>query len=128
MNVLAQVQWLGEQVKKKVEQENIKRLRILAKILVNDAKALCPIGTVLRSTGTGKSWAERKPGTLRKSIRYKLYTKSKNLYIVAGSYKAFYAKFVEFDTVKLRGRKFMRGARDKNISLIKQMYNVSWFV
>lgn len=95
------------------------------------AKLMCPVGTVNRpdgyvnrpvvftpSTGKGKgkevrfvarTWMGRKPGSLRDTIR-KVTKPSRpgNIRVYAGTNKVFYARFVEYGTVKTPRQSFMR--------------------
>ena len=102
------------------------------------AKAKCPVGTITRIPGdvsvrhlrftpkrsrgrtipvakrkevafTVKHWTGRIPGTLQASIRKVLKeSRPDNIRVYAGHFKAPYAHFVEYGTVKMKAQPFMR--------------------
>lgn len=84
---------LGKAVVKNVEYESAKRI-------LKDAKRFCPVG---KQTRKGYGWKERRPGTLRASIRiHKSKFPDGGYAVFAGGVvrgrDAYYAKFVELGT------------------------------
>lgn len=86
------------------------RLAEAAKVIADAAKRLAPVGKDI-SQGKGK-WSERKAGALRDSIRVvRLHGDPKrNVRIYAGSRAVFYARFVEYGTVKMKAKPYLRPA------------------
>jgi len=96
------------------------------------AKTKCPVGTVTREPGyikvihlnfipkrgrnkgkevsfTARHWTGRSPGSLRRSIRrVDKPSRPGNIRVYAGHFKVPYAHFVEYGTVKMAPRPFMR--------------------
>jgi len=80
-----------------------------ADTVVARAKSNCPVGALAREGG--KDWQNRKPGTLKNSIRkVVLDDKPENIRVYAGSKKAYYAYMVEYGTVHMSARRFLRPA------------------
>lgn len=94
---------------------------------VADAKRRCPVGKVNRADGYGvrdvlfttkrgkdvnflaHTWVGRIPGSLKDTIRKtEKYNRPGNLRCYAGNSKVFYARFVEYGTVKTKAQPFLR--------------------
>lgn len=112
------VLWFGQQIKIELQKQKKAILTEVAKQLRADIKARCPVGTIKRpmyKTGKGanQGWTERKPGTLNKSIRYKVMMSRYGDMargIAGGTGKqltAYYARIVE------HYKPFMRPALDE---------------
>jgi HK97 gp10 family phage protein len=88
------------------------RLIACAEIVAEKARARCPVGTITRPVGKGKSWQERKPGDLKRTIRVvrKHDSNSRNVRIYAGNRDVYYARFVERGTSKTAAQPFLRPA------------------
>lgn len=99
------------------------RLEAAAEIVATKARQKVPVGTITRKVIGGKYWTEREPGSLKKSIRVvrKKDSKSRNVWIMAGNKKVFYAKFVEFGTVKKGAQPFLRPALNSSKAEIKSI-------
>ena len=99
------------------------RLQAAAEVVAEDARRRVPIGKSRPGTKGGKDWTAREAGALRKSIRVvRLYGDPKrNVRVYAGSRKVFYARFVEYGTVKMRAKPFLRPAFNANKSRIKSI-------
>ena len=88
--------WRTQEVLKEVSNNAQENLKKAGKVVRNEAKRLCPVGTLAREGG--QYWQSRTPGSLKKSIRYSFRKKTKSVRIIAGNRKVFYARFVEFGT------------------------------
>jgi HK97 gp10 family phage protein len=99
--------------------------------VVEDAKHLCPVGTVTRPDSyvnipvsftptkgknkgkltqfVAKTWMGRQPGSLKNTIRkVEGYHRPGNIRAYAGTQKVFYARFVEYGTSRTSAKPFMR--------------------
>lgn len=118
--------------KKIIDEINAKKEIAAKKIaaqIKKSAQELCPVGEWERNVAAkgrykGKSWTARKPGTLKKSIRYKKSKyKDGGCIVTAGGLDAFYASFVELgvEIKNLKRKKpFLRPALDKNKQIYKK--------
>lgn len=141
--------WAPEQITVEVEKKAMDQLEQAGEIVAGIAKLLCPVGEVTRyerktfrhtvsakhsETGqrykvwlpatTGASvWTARKPGTLKSSIRVtRLHGDPKqNIRVYAGNFLAYYARFVEYGTVKMKAKPFLRPAFNSAKAKIKAM-------
>jgi len=95
-------------ITKEIEKAAMDRLEGAGKHIESHAKQLCPVGKAVPRHG--KPWTERIPGELRRSIHTERDDKELIVRVVAGSYMAFYGWWVEFGTVKMRARSYMRPA------------------
>lgn len=117
---MAGLKWFGDALIAQVEAKNKKTLRRIGQIVSRRAKANCPVGVDVRGTAErgasrGQFWTERTPGTLKKSIRYKVSKgKKMSVQVIAGSKAAYYARFVEFGTSKMLARPFLRPALESS--------------
>ena len=125
---MAEIVFNFEQYDGQLAKACMKRIRKAAELIKDEAKARCPVGTVSRPAINGKTWTERKPGTLRDSIR----TAEKNgeeglegrdVRVIAGSYKAFYAVQTEYGRGGWKGgaRPFLRPALRKTKSEVQSI-------
>ena len=91
---MARVEWYQERYTRKVRTALEDLSKETADKIADTMKRLVPVGDWERKPGAG--WKERKPGTLRDSIRV---SRSKyrggGYVVVAGGYNAYYAKWVE---------------------------------
>jgi len=104
--------WFGKELIRELKKVRREALRGIGGIVKKSAKQLCPIGKIKR-TG-GKYWKERKPGSLQRSIRYKVMRGGHKVQIIAGNKKVFYARFVEIGTNKTSPKSFLRPAIEMN--------------
>jgi len=125
--------WKAKEIFSQVREEAIAAVIGVMDDVALAAKARCPVGTVTRSGDTvmkvvsftptrgpgkgqpvsfmGKQWTGREPGSLRASIRRVLKPERPgNVRVYAGNAKVFYAHMVEYGTVKMGPRPFMRFA------------------
>jgi HK97 gp10 family phage protein len=95
------------------------RLERAAAVVADKARQKAPTGTVTRRGG--KYWMEREPGSLKKSVRVvrKKDSNIRNVRVYAGNTKVFYARMVEFGTVKTRAQSFLRPALNSSKSEIQ---------
>ena len=108
------------------ENVAIERLVDGAEIIAGAARRKCPVGTISRPAA-GKLWTSRDPRRLKKSIRVvrkktksgRAFTKKRNVRVYAGHYLAFYARFVEYGTVKTSAKPFMRPALSGSAAAVK---------
>ena len=108
-----------------------------AEVVATNVRAECPVGSVTRpmyKTGknAGQKWTSRDAGRLKKSIRvvkkrhaasdieygYEVAKFKKNVRVYAGSFMAWYAAIVEYETP------FMRRGFNNSISQIKTILGV----
>lgn len=87
-------------------------LKAAGELVAQDARRRVPIGTSRPAAKGGKDWTAREAGALRNSIRVVTLHDNpmKGVRIYAGSRKVYYARFVEYGTVKMRARPFLRVA------------------
>lgn len=116
----------GNEVYIQIEAAAISEANRIADEIMASAKAKCPVGSITRDerkkfywtqgkkwlpASGGAPWTEREPGTLRDSIRkVKLSDVPGNVRVYAGNFYAYYARFVEYGTAKMRARPFLRPA------------------
>jgi HK97 gp10 family phage protein len=123
-----QIKWYENELMVLVEGAKRKALRRVGRVIANRAKGLCPVGEMVKPPAKGGAqWTGRVPGTLKKSIRYKL-TKKGNLQVIAGGRSkrdvltAYYAVQVEFGTSKMAERPFLRPALAQSAGDIEAMF------
>jgi len=117
------IKWYADVIIKQVKKANRKALQNVGRIIAREAKALCPEGeeikfVALTGKNAGKNFSGRIPGTLRKSIRYRVTRKADKVQIIAGGrsgqyLSAFYAMWVEWGRVGMLARPFLRPALEK---------------
>ena len=104
------VDWHPEELTAAVEKHMMDRLEVAAERIADRARNLVPIGQNVE--GSGK-WSKREAGALKKTIRVvRLKGDPKqNVRVYAGNGKdVFYAGFVEYGTVKMKARPYLRPA------------------
>lgn len=126
------VNWYETEVIAEVDRARRGSLKKIGGIIARDARALCPVSgeeifPARKGVNKGRQWTGRVPGTLKKSIRYRIVRRGAAVQVVAGSRSgkaltAFYAMWVEFGTRKMLARPFMRPAYHKNMGRIEQMF------
>ena len=97
------------------------RLETAAGYVMGLARQKCPVGVDVN--GAGK-WGKRKAGALRETIRVvRLKGDPKqNVRVYAGNKKdVFYAHFVEYGTVKMQAKPFLRPALNEVKGRIKSI-------
>lgn len=129
------VKWFANEVYAEVKKAEKKVLREIGKMVTRTAKELCPVGSQIQSSKRGVTY-EREPGTLRRSIHWRL-TRKGGVQIIAGSRKymqthggkrymgrdPYYARFVEFGTRYMLARPYLRPALARNHSNIMRAFN-----
>ena len=124
--------WAPDKYDGEFNEEAMRRLTECAEIVAEGARVKCPVGTISRPQAKGRPrWTERKPGTLRRSIRVvrkktktgKVWKRRRNnIRIYAGSWLAFYAPFVEFGAPHVKKKQaFLRPALYSSIPEIKSI-------
>lgn len=105
------VGWRAKDVFQGISDQAFANAEIVMDNVVSIARNLCPVGTISRPQREGgKEWTERKPGSLRATIRRVSRKDKNNIRVYAGNKKIFYARFVEYGTVKMRKKPFIRPA------------------
>lgn len=108
-----------EEIEMAVDIGKTKALRRIAAQVVRRAKALCPVGEEIRGPyergkDAGQPWTAREPGTLRKSIRYRVTKKRvkgvRKAQVIAGNKYAYYAVWVHWGTRRHIGQPFLSQA------------------
>ncbi len=99
------------------------RLQIAGEVVANNARQRVPIGKSRPGAKGGKDWTAREAGALKRSIRVvRLHGDPKrNVRIYAGSRAVFYARFVEYGTVKMPAKPFLRPALNASKARIKSI-------
>lgn len=110
--------WNPEIITEQVEKKAMDRLEKAGRLVAARARAKCPVGVDVNFSG---KWGKRKAGTLRDSIRVTRLKgdPKQNIRVYAGNREAFYARFVEYGTVKMKARPFMRPALNSSKADIK---------
>lgn len=104
------VNWNPEKANKELRAVVMDRLQKIAEKVATIARQKVPVGEDVPQ-GPGK-WSKRESGALKKSIRVvRLYgDPKKNVRVYAGSKEVYYARFVEYGTVKMKAKPFLRPA------------------
>jgi len=110
--------WYPEKITAEIEKKAMDRLEKAAESVASRARGLVPVGKDV--AGKGK-WSKREAGALKKSIRVvRLKGDPKmNVRVYAGNRDVFYARFVEYGTVKMKARPFLRPALNASKASIK---------
>jgi TP901-1 ORF40-like protein. len=107
------VEWNPGAITQEIETAAMDRLEEVANRVAEKARAYCPVGQISRPQRPGsKSWTERVPGTLKSSIRVRRLKGDPKLdvRVYAGNERAYYSRFVERGTVKMKAKPFLRPA------------------
>ena len=104
--------WNPGEITFEIEKTAMDRLARAGEVVAAKARARCPVGYDRPQSKTGKDWSGRKAGALKNSIRVTRLPgdPKQNIRIYAGSRAVYYARFVEFGTVKMSARPFLRPA------------------
>jgi len=111
--------WNPEPVLAEIRANTMDRLQEIAEKVADKARQNVPVGKDVPQ-GKGK-WSKREAGALKKSIRVvrlKGDPKS-NVRIYAGNREVFYARFVEYGTVKMPAKPFLRPALEAVRAMLK---------
>ena len=95
-----------------IEKAAMDRLERAGEVVAASARQKVPIGKARDPYKTGKEWTARKAGALRDSIRVtRLKDDAKqNIRVYAGNKEVYYARFVEYGTVKMKAKPYLRPA------------------
>ncbi len=120
--------WHPELASEEMTHKAMNRLEKAGELVRDKARLMCRPGEARPPYKNGKAWTARMPGTLSKSIRVvRLKGDPKlDVRIYAGARKsdrltAYYAHMVEFGTVKMRARPFLRPALNMSKGQIKRI-------
>ncbi len=107
---MARVEWHPEEITAEIEKKAMDRLEKAGEVVAAKARNLVPVGKNIPA-GKGK-WSKREAGALKKSIRVvRLKGDPKlNVRVYAGNKEVYYARFVEYGTVKMKAKPFLRPA------------------
>lgn len=112
--------WNEKEITAKIEKRAMNRLHKAGEVVAAKARQKVPIGKDVPQ-GRGK-WSKRESGALKRTIRVvRLYNDPKqNIRVYAGNREGgvFYAHFVEYGTVKMKAKPFMRPALNESKSEI----------
>ncbi len=113
--------WNPDKITAEIEGRAMDRLEKAGDVVASRARSRCPVGFTIPK-GKGK-WSGREAGALKKTIRVvRLKGDPKmNVRVYAGSREIFYSRFVEYGTVKMRARPFLRPALNESKGQIKQI-------
>jgi HK97 gp10 family phage protein len=109
--------WSPGPITAEIEKKAMDRLAKAGELVASKARQKVPVGKDRSPYKNGKEWTGRKAGALRDSIRVvRLNGDPKlNVRVYAGNRTdAFYAHFVEYGTVKMPARPFLRPALNSN--------------
>ena len=117
------VNWNPDLASAEVEREIMDGLERVGEKVASAAKQKVPVGVDRKPYGTGKEWTARRAGALRDSIRVvRLKGDPKmNIRVYAGSEKVYYGRFVEYGTVKMKARPFLRPSLNQFKPLIAEI-------
>jgi HK97 gp10 family phage protein len=112
------VDWHPDLASDEITKKAMNRLKRAAETIASKARQKVPIGRDIPA-GAGK-WSKRESGALKKSIRVvRLKGDPKlNIRVYAGSKEVYYARFVEYGTVKMKARPYLRPALNETKSSI----------
>jgi HK97 gp10 family phage protein len=120
--------WAPEQITVEVEKKAMDQLEQAGEIVAGIARLLCPVGKARPIYKGKKAWTERVPGTLKKSIRVRRLRGDPKLdvRVYAGARQsdkltAYYAHMVEYGTVEMKAKPFLRPAFNSAKAKIKAM-------
>lgn len=113
--------WNPQKADPEIMHAAMNRLEKVGELIAGKARQLAPVGKDV-SQGKGK-WSAREAGALRASVRVvRLHDDTRrNIRVYAGSKKVFYARFVEYGTVKMRAKPFLRPALNSSKSEAKSI-------
>lgn len=88
------------------------RLEKAAEVVAEEARRRVPVGQGRLKGKRGKDWSAREAGALKKTIRTVRLRNDerRNVRVYAGNREVYYARFVEYGTVKMKARPYMRPA------------------
>ena len=104
--------WHGDEIKKQLTEGQRHAIAQGANLIRDDAKRRCPV----------------RRGVLRDSIKARMKVGCPEGYVSAGIYKpgapaySPHAHLVEFGTVRMQARPFLRPAFDENIAAVKALH------
>jgi len=112
------VGWDSKKIENAIMKENVGKLKSAGDVIAGKARAKCRVGTISRpmyqkGRYAGQYWTARDAGALKKTIRVVQKEGKKDVWIIAGNKKVYYARIVEFYTP------FMRPALRSSIRKIK---------
>lgn len=120
--------WHPELASEEMTHKAMDRLEKAAEPIRDKARLMCRTGEARPPYKGGKPWTARVPGTLAKSVRVVRLKGDPNLdvRIYAGARKAdmltaYYAHMVEYGTVKMSARPFLRPAMNMSKGQIKRI-------
>ena len=117
--------WAPDKITTEIEKKAMDRLAKAGELVASRARSKVPIGKDVPQ-GKGK-WSKREAGVLKKTIRVVRLTGDPklNIRIYAGNRDVYYARFVEYGTVKMRAKPFLRPALAESKSSIKSIIGVA---
>jgi HK97 gp10 family phage protein len=115
--------WNPKAGDKEIMGNAMDRLEKAANVVAEKARQKCAVGVSRPGTKDGKDWTAREAGALKKSIRVvRLHGDPKrNVRVYAGNREAFYSRFVEYGTVKMKAKPFLRPALNSSKAEIKNI-------
>lgn len=128
----SQIQWTEGRVKRAVRKGMRKGLKTSGALVARKAKEKCPVGmeekfVAKKGMNASQVWTARIPGTLKKSIRYKIVKKGTKVQVIAGGRSAskltaYYAMWVEFGTKDMIAYPFLRPAIESSYGEIEAAF------
>jgi len=128
---MAKLSWDISKALPEILNASMDRLEMAAGIIRDNAKVILrskidpknPPHDVTRAPYGGKYWTERKPGSMIKTIRVTRRDDKRNVWIIAGNSKTWWAIQMEYGHGQWKGgpRSFFRPAIKVSIPAIKTM-------
>lgn len=120
---MIRISWNPDLASEEITRKAMGRLEKAAEVVADRARSLVPVGKDIPQ-GEGK-WSKREAGALKRTIRVvRLKGDPKlDVRVYAGNRTrgVFYAHFLEFGTIKMRAKPFLRPALNSTRGLIKGM-------
>ena len=113
--------WTPQKFDGEIIASSMDRLQVAGELIAERARQKVPVGIDVPK-GKGK-WSGWEAGALKKSIRVvRLHGDPKrNVRVYSGNREVFYARFVEYGTVKMRARPYLRPALNSSKEAIQSI-------
>jgi len=116
---IVKITWYGEDIKKLIGEATEEALFEGGLVLQQEAQSRAPVGRTGELKGSAYTATRGKSNYVKRSAVYRKQAKPPEG-VAAVGFAAFYAKFVELGTSRLRARPFLRPALDEAGNRIAQ--------
>jgi hypothetical protein len=121
---MAQLKWDITEIMPEIVKAGMDRIKECAEVFATHARQNCRVGTINRPA-KGEFWTEREIGALKNTIRVvtKKDSQSRNVWIMAGNKKTWYATQVEYGRGGWKGgaHPFFRPAAAQSLAEMKNI-------